>query len=59
MKDVKNIPSGHFTGGSLVLETYFNSFLAGDDFCRLLITFASCLDQDQDPQNVSSEQFLT
>ena len=33
----------------------FNSFLASDDFCRLLITFANSLDPDQDRQNVGPD----
>ena len=31
------------------------SFLASGDFCRLLITFANSLDQDQDQQNLGSD----
>ena len=30
-----------------------SSFLAGGDFCRLMITFAISLEPDQDQQNVS------
>ena len=36
-------------------ERYFNSFLASDDFCPLLITFANSLDPDQDRQNVGPD----
>ena len=38
-------------------ESYFiNSFLASGDFSRLLlITFAKCLDPDQDRQNVGPD----
>ena len=32
-----------------------NSFLASDDFCHLLITFANSLDPDQDRQNVGPD----
>ena len=32
-----------------------NYFLASDDFCRLLITFANSWDQDQDQQNVGAD----
>ena len=31
------------------------SFLASDDFCHLLITFANRLDPNQDRQNVGSD----
>ena len=33
----------------------FNSLLASDDFCHLLITFANFLDPDQDGQNVGPD----
>ena len=36
-------------GGDLLI---ISSFLACSDLCRLLITFANCLDPDQDRQNV-------
>ena len=32
-----------------------NSFLAREDFCHLLITFANNLDPDQDRQNISTD----
>ena len=32
-----------------------SSFLAGDDFCHLLITFANSLDPDQDRQYVGPD----
>ena len=32
----------------LVQQNIFNTFLASDDFCHLLITFANSLDPDQD-----------
>ena len=31
---------------------FHNSFLAGSNYCHLLITFANSLDPDQDQQNV-------
>ena len=33
----------------------FNSFLAGSDFCHLVITFANSLDPDQDQLNVGPD----
>ena len=36
-------------------RTMIDSFQASGDFCRLLITFASNLDPDQDRQNVNSD----
>ena len=41
---------------------HFNSFIASNDFCLLLITFANSLDLDQDRQNVCHDlnpDFLT
>ena len=35
-----------------------NFFLASGEFCHLLITFANCLDQDQDRQIVGPDQDL-
>ena len=34
---------------------HFNSFPAGSDFCRLLITLANSLDPDQARQNVGPD----
>ena len=36
-------------------EIYNNPFIASGDFCRLLITFANSLDQNQDRQNFSPD----
>ena len=38
-------------------KPYINSFLASSDICRLLISFANCLDPDQesDQQNVGPD----
>ena len=33
----------------------FHSFLASDDFCHLLITFANSLDPDQNQQSVGPD----
>ena len=32
-----------------------NSFLASDDFCRLLVAYANSLDPDQDRHNVGPD----
>ena len=41
--------------GVMSVHTTFNSFLAGGNLCRLLITFANSLYQDQDCQNVGPD----
>ena len=51
----------HFKGSrnninnNCLLGLWINSFLASGDICHLLITFANCLDPDQDRQNVSPD----
>ena len=41
----------HFFLGALRV----NSFLASDDFCSLLITFANSLDRDQDQRSIGPD----
>ena len=38
-----------------LFKSRLNSFLAGCNFCHLLITFANRLDPDKDRQNVGSD----
>ena len=40
------------------IEYGINYFLASSNFCRLLITFANCLDPDQDPDLDSNPDIL-
>ena len=39
----------------MLVGHFFNSFLASDGFCFLLITFANNLNPDQDWQNVGPD----
>ena len=48
-----------FTRTCLGFFSNSNPFLASDDFCRLLITFANSLDPDQDQQIVGPDLYPT
>ena len=39
----------------MISHTKINAFLAGGDFCHLLIHYANSLDPDQDQQNVGPD----